>query len=415
MKIYKFGGASVKNAKHIINVANILKSEGYENVVVVISAMGKMTNAFESMILSYLGNKSDLSTKIKTIEKFHKTILNDLFEKEHEIYTRINMFFGEIAHFFIHNKNKNYDYVYDQIISYGELMSTTIVSAYFSEIGIVNKWIDARKLIRTDTTYRNSKVDWKETSIQIQKEIKDNIHYITQGFIAGASDNVTTTLGREGSDYSAAILAYCLDAESLTIWKDVAGVLNADPRYFSKTTLLNQISYSETLEMAFFGASVIHPKTIKPLENKEIPLYVRSFIDTSVKGTTIKKGISISPLTSCFNIKNNQILLSIAAKDFSFMIEHNISHVFDLFAKYKVSVNLIQNSALSFSVCIEDTYNQFDVLMQEFSNHYRVRYNKNVRLLTIRHFTDDDIKKTKANNKILLSQLTDKTVQFVMH
>ena len=414
MKIYKFGGASVKNAKHIINVANILKSEGYENVVVVISAMGKMTNAFESMILSYLGNKSDLSTKIKTIEKFHKTILNDLFEKEHDIYTRINFFFGEIAHFFIHNKNKNYDYVYDQIISYGELISTTIVSAYFSEIGIVNKWIDARKLIRTDTTYRNSKIDWKETSIQIQKEIKENTHYITQGFIAGASDNVTTTLGREGSDYSAAILAYCLDAESLTIWKDVAGVLNADPRYFSKTTLLNQISYSETLEMAFFGASVIHPKTIKPLENKEIPLYVRSFIDTSVKGTIIKKGISISPLTSCFNIKNNQILLSIAAKDFSFMIEHNISHVFDLFAKYKVSVNLIQNSALSFSVCIEDTYNQFDALIQEFSNHYRVRYNKNVRLLTIRHFTDDDIKKTKANNKILLSQLTDKTVQFVM-
>ena len=414
MKIFKFGGAAIKNATRIINVANILKSEGYNDTVLVISAMGKMTNAFEDVVESYIKKEAVLAQKIAFVREYHFNIIKELFEENHEVNTTIDLIFLNLSSFFTTNKNLKYDYVYDQIVSFAEILSTTIISAYFKQIGIENTLLDARKLIVTNTNYRNAKVNWEKTYLNINNTISDKQLYITQGFIAGASATKTTTLGREGSDYSAAIIAHCLNAKSLSIWKDVPGVLNADPRYFESTTLLNQISYSEALEMAFYGASVIHPKTIKPLENKNIPLHVRSFIDLDEVGTVIKKGADISPKIPCYTRKENQILLSLSAKDFSFMIEHNISHIFQLFAQYKVTVNLIQNSAISFSVCIEDSYNQFDALHQELMRLYKVVYHKKVSLLTIRHFTKKSVTTVAENNKILLTQQTLDAVQFVM-
>ena len=414
VKVFKFGGASVKDAKSIINVAKILKSEGYSAVFLVISAMGKMTNAFEEEVQSYLSNSKDLAEKLAYIKNYHEAIITDLFEKSHPIFDEINLMFLEISQFFIQNKNTNYDYVYDQIVCYGELFSTKIISNYLNNNGISNSWYDARQLIKTNADFRNAIIDWEETCKNIQQLNTTNNLSISQGFIGGVSKSISTTLGREGSDYSAAIFAYCLNAESLTIWKDVPGVLNADPRYFKEAQLLNQISYREILEMAFYGASVIHPKTIKPLENKNIPLYVRSFVNPKESGTIITKGIVISPSTSCYTIKNKQILLSIATKDFSFMIEHNISHIFQLFTKYKIKVNLIQNSAISFSVCIEDPYTQFKHLYKELSEHYNITFNLDVSLLSIRHFTTKDIRAIQSKHKVLLTQQTSKTVQFIV-
>ena len=413
MKIFKFGGASVKDAKSISNVAKILKSEGYQDVFLVISAMGKMTNAFEKIVDSYHTKSNELTKNISSVRNFHILILNDLFQEKHPIYEKVALLFLELQNFFIQNKNSNYDYIYDQIVGYGELLSTLIISDYLNNIGISNAWKDARKLIKTDTTYRNATVNWIETNSNIQKNSCTDQLCITQGFISGSASH-NTTLGREGSDYSAAIFAYCLHADSLTIWKDVPGVLNADPRHFDQTILLEQISYREALEMAFYGASVIHPKTIKPLENKNIPLYVKSFIDPTAKGTKITKGIAIKPKTSSYTIKSNQILLSISTKDFSFMIESHISHLFKLFTENKITVNLIQNSALSFSVCIEDLYGKFKNLTKELLQHYDIKYIDDVRLLSIRHFQQKDMDQILSKNTVLLTQQTSEIVQFIL-
>jgi aspartate kinase len=414
VKIFKFGGASVKDAKSIINVTKILKSEGYQDLVLVISAMGKMTNAFEEIVKTYLSGDSKLETAIKFVREFHSTVIDELFDTNHKIYNEIDWLFLEMNQFFIKNKNFNYDYVYDQIVGYGELISTKILSNYLNKTGIDNIWVDVRELLITDNNYRNAKVDWDLSCQNINSTIQGNTLYITQGFIAGTAKKTSTTLGREGSDYSAAIFGYCLQADSLTIWKDVPGVYNADPRFFKQKKLLNQISYKEALEMAFYGASVIHPKTIKPLENRNIPLFVRSFAKPSNNGTIITNGVELEPKIACYTHKENQILLSISTKDFSFIIEENISHLFDLFTKHKIKVNLIQNSAISFSVCIEDTYRLFDKLFKELQLHYSTTYNKNVKLITIRHFQNDDIHTIKDLYDILLTQQTSKTIQFVV-
>jgi aspartate kinase len=414
VKIFKFGGASVKDAKSIINVTKILKSEGYQDLVLVISAMGKMTNAFEEIVKTYLSGDSKLETAIKFVREFHSTVIDELFDTNHKIYNEIDWLFLEMNQFFIKNKNFNYDYVYDQIVGYGELISTKILSNYLNKTGIDNIWVDVRELLITDNNYRNAKVDWDLSCQNINSTIQGNTLYITQGFIAGTAKKTSTTLGREGSDYSAAIFGYCLQADSLTIWKDVPGIYNADPRFFKQKKLLNQISYKEALEMAFYGASVIHPKTIKPLENRNIPLFVRSFAKPSNNGTIITNGVELEPKIACYTHKENQILLSISTKDFSFIIEENISHLFDLFTKHKIKVNLIQNSAISFSVCIEDTYRLFDKLFKELQLHYSTTYNKNVKLITIRHFQNDDIHTIKDLYDILLTQQTSKTIQFVV-
>lgn len=414
MKVFKFGGASVKDAKSIINVAKILKSEGYQDVFLVISAMGKMTNAFENLLMSYFKKTDDLSMHLKYIRDYHEHILLELFEPSHPIFEEINTYLLEISQFFIQNRNYNYDFIYDQIVIYGELFSTKILSSYLNEIGISNLWVDARQVITTDTNYRNANVYWEKTCQKIKQKIKTRQLHISQGFIGGTTNTQSTTLGREGSDYTAAIFTYCLSAESLTIWKDVQGVLNADPKHFKETELFEQISYREALEMAFYGASVIHPKTIKPLENKNIPLYVRSFTNPKKKGTIIKKGVDLIPNISSYTIKENQILVSISTKDFSFMIEHNISHIFELFTKFKIKVNLIQNSATSFSVCIEDPYLQFPFLHEVLENHYIIKQHKAVTLISIRHFSKEDIQQITSKNNILLSQRTDKTIQFII-
>ncbi|MFB0938196.1 MAG: aspartate kinase [Urechidicola sp.] len=414
MKIFKFGGASVKNAKSIKNVVRVLKNEGLNNKIVVISAMGKMTNAFEKIVNSYCDKKEDLPEKILDVREFHDTILNDLFpKKSHPIFTTVEQIFAQMSGFMAQNTSKDYNYIYDQIVSNGEFLSTHIVSAYLTEIEIENTWIDVRDYIKTDRSYRDAHVDWEQTKEIISNEIDLHELTITQGFLGG-NEGKTTTLGREGSDYTAAIFAYCLNAESVTIWKDVDGVLNADPRHFQDTILLNEISYEEAIELAFYGASVIHPKTLKPLENKLIPLQVRSFLNLENKGTIVKKGIDILPRVPCCILKKNQVFISISALDFSFMVEHNLSDVFKELHKYRLKVNLIQNSALSFSVCVEDNFNNFNTFLKDVKAKYKVTYNEGVTLFTIRHFDSKAISEIEKKHKVLLKQISTETIQIVV-
>jgi aspartate kinase len=299
------------------------------------------------------------------------------------------------------------------VVSYGELVSTTIVSHYFNYVGLKNNWIDVRSFIKTDTTYRDANVDWEKTQQYISKGIKKKALNITQGFLGSDENNFTTTLGREGSDYTAAIFAYCLNAESVTIWKDVPGVLNADPRYFDNAVLLNQISYKEAIELAFYGASVIHPKTLQPLQKKEIPLFVKSFINPLLPGTCVSKGKDLEPLTPCFIVKKNQLLLSLSSIDFSFIMEEKISEVFALLHQLKLRVSLIQNSAISFSVCIEDKFGNFPELRTLLSKKFKVSYNENVSLYTIRHFNDKAAKIVETGKTVLVKQISRDTMQVI--
>uniref|UniRef100_UPI0035681297 amino acid kinase family protein n=1 Tax=Lutibacter sp. TaxID=1925666 RepID=UPI0035681297 len=325
----------------------------------------------------------------------------------------IEQFFGQLSGFLITNKETDYNFIYDQIIGFGELLSTKIVSIYLNEIGVLNNWIDVRNFIKTDETYRDAYINWEATKQNISKLNTDKL-YITQGFLGSTLKGNTTSLGREGSDYSAAIFAYCLNAASLTIWKDVEGVLNADPRYFENAQLLQQISYGEAIEMAFYGASVIHPKTLKPLENKNIPLYVRSFYNLNSTGTIVGKGHCLLPQIPCFILKQQQILVSISALDFSFMVEYNLSDIFKILHNYKLKVNLIQNSALSFSVCIEDKFNNFQQFLSEINKNYKVSYFENVMLYTVRHATEEAVERIEQKGEILLKQATKGTVQLVL-
>jgi aspartate kinase len=415
MKIFKFGGASIKDALGVKNVANILQQEGASNCLLVISAMGKMTNAFENIVNSYVNNDQEkLTESIDFTINYHTKIINDLFQDEHEIHQNITILFGEMIHFLAKNIAKEYDYLYDQIVCYGELLSTTIVSEYLTDIGVTNTWKDVRKLVITDAVYRDATLNWLETEQLIKTQIDSSKLTIVQGFIGGNSNGNTTTLGREGSDYTAAIFAYCLDAKNVTIWKDVLGVLNADPREFKETQLLNQISYEETIEMAFYGASVIHPKTIKPIQNKQIPLYVRSFNDLNSSGTKVSSGITIEPIVPCFIVKKNQVLVSISTRDFSFMVEDNISDIFKLLHTYQLRVNLIQNSAISFSVCVDNSFNHFDQFYDEIKLVFKTSFIKGVDLYTVRHFTNNSLNKIHNLGRSILSQINKNTAQIII-
>lgn len=415
MHIFKFGGASVKDAEGVRNVVKVLQHEGYTNTLVVVSAMGKMTNAFEKVIKAYIEKDTQLDTYIADIKSYHLNIIGNLFEdKNHAILFELEHIFGLLKGFMLANRSTNYNFIYDQLVGFGELISTKIISNYLNEINIANEWLDVRQVIVTSDDYRDAKVDWDETKYRISNAINKDKLYITQGFLGATKDNFTTTLGREGSDYTAAIFAYSLNAKSVTIWKDVPGVLNADPREFSDTTLLSHISYKEAIEMAFYGASIIHPKTLKPLENFAIPLYVRSFIDLKSQGTQVKKGKDIEPLIPCFVVKKEQIYLQISALDFSFMVEHNISNLFQLLDKYKLKVNLIQNSALSFRVCLEDKYANFESFIGEIRSHYNVEYAKNVILYTIRHFTNEALNEIESGKEIVLKQRSENTIQLIV-
>jgi len=415
VEIFKFGGASVKDAKGVRNVANVIKLMGKSQKVIVISAMGKTTNALEKIIELYFAKDETIKTKIEDLRAFHHNILDDLFEtKQHPAYTKVNYFFDELAIFLDRNKSPNYDFVYDQIVAFGELISTSIVSQFLMTQGLENVWHDCRNLIDTDSTYRDAEVNWEQTQSKIKAHINLDELNITQGFIGSDENNFTTTLGREGSDYTAGILAYCLNAENVTIWKDVPGVLNGDPSVFENTQLLNQISYEEAIELAFFGASVIHPKTLQPLKQKEIALYVKSFYDPKAPGTCVTKGEAIQPEVPCFIVKNDLILLSLSTLDFSFFVEDNISEIFALFHKYQIKVDLIQNSAISFSVCIDNKFKNADKLIEVLKAKFKVNAEKNTTLLTIRHFDEKSINKLTRNKKVLLKQFTQSTVQFVL-
>ncbi|MFT7251849.1 MAG: aspartate kinase [Flavobacterium sp.] len=414
MKIFKFGGASVKDADGVKNVLSVLKTVGHEDVLIVISAMGKMTNALELVITNYFDKSTEFNASLQEVKKYHNQILMDLFDDEdHDVFFAINSHLADLEYFLRSNKSPNYSFVYDQVISYGEILSTTIVSHYFNEQGLKNNWVDVRNFIKTDNNYRDGNVDWDQTQKLISKGIKKKNLNITQGFLGSDENNFTTTLGREGSDYTAAIFAYCLGAENVTIWKDVPGVMNADPRYFENAILLNQISYREAIELAFYGASVIHPKTLQPLQRKEIPLFVKSFINPLLPGTSVSKGADLDPHIPCFIIKKNQLLLSLSSLDFSFMMEDHMSEIFALFSKHKIKVNLIQNSAISFSVCIEDKYGNFEALKNSLAKKFLISFNENVSLYTVRHFDDEASKIVEKNKTVLLKQISRETMQVV--
>ena len=414
MRVFKFGGASVKDANGVRNVYDVLQKVGYDDVLIVVSAMGKTTNALEMVIKDYFDQSKTLQASVQEVKKYHYQIILDLFEDEkNAVYQIVDKIFLELDYFLSHNKSPNYSFVYDQMVSFGELLSSTILSHYFTSQNIQNNWVDVRNFIKTDSNYRDATVNWQVTQKAISKGIKKNILNITQGFIGADENNFTTTLGREGSDYSAAIFAYCLNAESVTIWKDVPGVMNADPRYFENATLLNHISYREAIELAFYGATVIHPKTLQPLQRKEIPLLVKSFINPVLPGTTVSKGADLEPMLPCFIVKREQLLLSLSSIDFSFIMEENISEIFKLLHEFKMKVSLIQNSAISFSVCIEDKYLNFEALKAILSKKFKVSYNENVSLYTIRHFDEKSKVAIEKNKTVLLKQISRETLQLV--
>ena len=423
MRIFKFGGASVKDAEGLKNVVEVLRHTGHEKTLLVVSAMGKTTNAMEAVVNTYFENRdlrpgqnqTKLPAAFQETIAYHNGILTNLFENSgHPIYKRVQDLFEEVKGFLAWNKSPNYNFVYDQVVGYGELVSTTIISAYLEEIGIDNNWLDVRDFIKTNDSYRDVSVNWEKTQERVSKNIDTKKLNITQGFLGSDDNNFTTTLGREGSDYTAAILAYCLNAESVTIWKDVPGVLNADPRYFDETQLLNSISYREAIELAFYGASVIHPKTLQPLQQKEIPLHVKSFIDPKNAGTTVGKGIGIEPKVPCFIVKKNQVLMKLSSLDFSFIVEDSISALFKLFHEHKIKVDLIQNSAISFSVCVDNRFGRLQELLQLLKSRFKVVSHEGVSLYTIRHFDEKAISSLQKGHEILLEQRGKETLQLVV-
>ena len=414
MQILKFGGASVRDADGVRNLEKVLQSVGTEKTLIVISAMGKTTNALEKVIEHYFNSKHELQSSIQDVKKYHNGILLELFENEsHEVFKVVTALFRELSEFFDRNKSPDYSFVYDQTIGFGELISTTIVSYYLNHKGVKNKWLDVRELIKTNSYYRNAKVEWALTQSKISEAIDEKALHITQGFLGSDGNNFTTTLGREGSDYTAAIFAFCLNAKSVTIWKDVPGVLNADPRFFENPTLLDSLSYEEAIELSYYGASVIHPKTLQPLQQKEIPLYVKCFLEPKNKGTKVGKSLDLSPKVPCYILRKDQILITVSSLDFSYIVEENISHIFKLLHLYKMKVRSIQSSAISFSVCIENSYNHLEPLILQLKAKYNVRLDKAVDLYTIRHYTTDAIEEIQKNKTVLMKQITPKTVQII--
>ena len=418
MKIFKFGGASVKDAEGVKNLAKVLSLYANEKLLVVVSAMGKTTNALERLTKAYYFKNDDAFIILQEVKNYHYEILNNLFEdKNHPIFDEINNAFVEIEWAIEDAPTGSFDYEYDQIVSVGEILSTKIVSAYLSHIGVQTSLLDARDVIKTDNTYREGKINWEQTEKLANKLIPElftkNQVIVTQGFISGTSENFTTTLGREGSDYTAAILAWSLNAKDVTIWKDVSGVMNADPKWFDNTVVLEQISYNDAIELAYYGASVIHPKTIQPLQNKKIKLFVKSFINPDLKGTEISDWQNPLPIPS-FIFKVNQVLISIMPKDFSFIAEENLRDIFNLFSSHRVKINVMQNTAISFSVCVDDDEIRIPQLIADLQKTFKVLYNKGVELATIRHYNQETIERVSVDKEILLELKSRNTVQLVM-
>ena len=417
MRVFKFGGASVKDAKAIQNLAAIVQLFLLDELVIVISAMGKTTNALEAIVKAWYHEQDNKHELVASLKKYHLDICHELFEDDkHPIFELISNTIAELE-WSLEENHTAFDQYYDQCVSFGELLSTHLVSAYLNHKQLKNSWCDAREMIKTDDTYREGKIDWNQTQsntlrILANEHAKHKI-VVTQGFIGCTQENYTTTLGREGSDYTAAIIAYCANAADVTIWKDVPGVLNADPKKFEHTTVIHQLSYFDTIELAYYGATVIHPKTMKPLQNKNIPLFVKSFVNPELPGTQVSAVENTDRIPS-FISKENQALLSIFPKDFSFIVEDNISDIFNLLASHRVKVNMMQNSALSFSVCIENHENKLQELIPELQKQYKVLFNENVQLLTIRYYTNEVIQQLTEHREIILEQKSRHTCQFVL-
>ena len=412
IQVLKFGGVSIKDVESINHVMKILSTYGNDNIVVVFSALGKVTNMLEDLVDLYVNRSPLVTDKLEEIKKEHYNIINEFFLKDNEIYDVIDNLFLEIEWVLEEEANIDFSYDYDQIVSIGELLSSNIMSSLLKLNNFENSLIDARDIIKTDNQHQNAKINWNLTETSIKEKIV-KFPVVTQGFIGCTSENFTTTLGREGSDFTAAILAYVLDACKLTIWKDVSGVLNADPRFFNKTMLLDNISFTEAIELAFYGAKVIHPKTIQPLQKKRIPLQVRSFIDMENKGTLINDTEQSNNVPS-YIVKENQVLISISDNDLSFIIEQHLSWIFSLLSKYNIRLNLMQNSAVSFSICIDNNKHKVSKLINELSKRFSVYYNECLTLYTIRHYTDSSIEFITRDKEILLEQKSRNTVQFVI-
>jgi aspartate kinase len=419
MLVFKFGGASVKDADAVRNVAQVLALYPNDKRLVVISAMGKTTNAMEE-IVNALWERNDASFRylVQACFKFHTAIINDLFrEDQYAVHQKVEDIFEALRSKIERPISDNFDFEYDQIVSLGEVVSTVIVEAYLRELGIKSKWLDARHLIRTDRVYRDAGVDWNKTEQLIESrllpEFKNSECVVTQGFIGHTSEGFTTSLGREGSDYTAGILAFCTNAKSVTIWKDVPGMLNADPKFFDDTIKLEQISFREAIELSYYGASVIHPKTIKPLQNKNIPLYVKSFLDPHASGTMIQESMDNDHLVPSFIFKLNQVLFSISPRDFSFIVEDNLSRIFNDIASLGLKINLMQNSALSFSFAVDASKVSIPSVLEKFTSEYRIKYNTGLELITIRHYDQVTIDRVTTGKTMILEQRTRQTARIV--
>ncbi len=420
MLVFKFGGASVKDAEAVKNVSRILSLFPDQKRLIVISAMGKTTNALEEIVNAlWKRETSSYRYLVEECFNFHINILNKLFkEKHYAVHHEVETIFDNLRAKIENPISDNFDFEYDQIVSLGEVLSTLIVDAFLREEGHLSAWADARKLIRTNHSYRDGDVDWNKTQLLIEERLlpmyKNVNCVITQGFIGHTSEGFTTTLGREGSDYTAGILAYCTDAESVTIWKDVPGMLNADPKWFDNTIKLDQISFKEAIELSYYGASVIHPKTIKPLQNKQIPLYVKSFIHPDEPGTAIQSSMDYDHLVPSFIFKMKQVLFSITPKDFSFIVEENLREVFELLSKSGTKINLMQNSALSFSFVVDQDKIDIEQVLALFRSKYEIKFNQDLELVTIRHYDDATIARVTEGKETILEQKTRQTVRLLV-
>jgi aspartate kinase len=420
MKIFKFGGASVRDADAFRNVAKIIQLFPEERLVVVVSAMGKTTNHLEEIVRLHSEYRAiDFFESVDRLEEMHSTILHELFhDKNAPVIAEIASVFDRLKASFTDEFPENYDFAYDQWVSVGEIISSKILVAFLNQVGIPSGFSDARKMIRTDNHYREGKVNWEKTEHQVLQQLlpaleKKNVQ-VTQGFIGHTQEGFTTTLGREGSDYTAGILAYCLNAESVTIWKDVPGMLNADPKYFENTQKLDVISFKEAIELSYYGASVIHPKTIKPLQNKNIPLFVKSFLNPSVDGTVIQASDDKDHLIPSFIVKKDQILFSLRTKDFSFIVEENLGDIFIRLSKMNAKINLMQNSALDFSILLDKDKINVENFIATFTDHYNIRYNDALELVTIRHYNEETLSNLQAGKELILIQKTRQTARMVL-
>ena len=417
VKVFKFGGASLKDANAVRNVANILRQYKGQTLLIVVSAMGKTTNALEKVVEAHAAKSGKAFDLLHLVKQHHYRIMQALFEEEEEIYVQINDTFVEAEWVLEEEPYDNYDYMYDQIVSIGELVSSKIVNAFLNKKKLPTQWLDARDVIQTDNLYREAWVNWEETQARISSIVKPIVnetqYVLTQGFIGSTSENFTTTLGREGSDYTAAIFSFCLDAKSMSIWKDVPGVLTADPRLFENVTKLDRLSYREAIEMTYYGAKVIHPKTIKPLQNKSIPLYVKSFISPKGEGTYISDDVedNYPPMIA---VEQNQALLYISTRDFSFVSEHHLSYLFNQIATYRLRVNMMQNTAISFAVCVNDIDERVEHFSKSIEQKYKVKVDRSLELITIRHYTKDILQEMRRGKMVLLEEHIRKTVQIVV-